>query len=76
MRFRTGLIIGVGVGYYFGTKAGRERYDQIQDGLQGLLDGDLAAKARAAVDLVLERLRGDSSDLEVDLLVYDETLEP
>ena len=28
-RFRFGLIIGFGAGYYFGSKAGRERYNQI-----------------------------------------------
>lgn len=30
MRFRTGIIIGLGVGYYFGAKAGRERYELIE----------------------------------------------
>jgi hypothetical protein len=29
MRFRTGLVIGLGVGYILGARAGRERYDQI-----------------------------------------------
>jgi len=29
MRFRTGVIIGAAVGYYYGAKAGRERYQQI-----------------------------------------------
>jgi hypothetical protein len=31
MRFRTGLAIGLAVGYFYGTKAGRERYHQIDD---------------------------------------------
>ncbi len=30
MRFRTGVLIGLAVGYYFGAKAGRERYDEIE----------------------------------------------
>lgn len=30
MKFRTGLIIGAAVGYYYGTKAGPERYAQIE----------------------------------------------
>jgi hypothetical protein len=30
MKFRTGLVIGFGLGYYFGAKAGRERYIQIE----------------------------------------------
>jgi hypothetical protein len=29
MRFRTGLLIGLAVGYYYGAKAGRERFVQI-----------------------------------------------
>jgi hypothetical protein len=33
MRFRTGLIIGLAVGYYYGTRAGRERYEQIEQWL-------------------------------------------
>ncbi len=27
---RTGLIVGFGLGYYFGAKAGRARYEQIE----------------------------------------------
>jgi hypothetical protein len=33
MRFRTGLIIGMAIGYYLGTRAGRERYEQIEEWL-------------------------------------------
>ena len=29
MAFKSGLIIGLGIGYVLGAKAGRERYDQI-----------------------------------------------
>ena len=29
MKFRTGLIVGLGIGYVLGAKAGRDRYDQI-----------------------------------------------
>jgi len=29
MRFRTGVIAGLGVGYVLGARAGRERYDQL-----------------------------------------------
>ncbi len=29
MRFRTGLITGLGIGYVLGARAGRERYDQL-----------------------------------------------
>jgi hypothetical protein len=30
MKVRTGLLLGLGVGYVIGTKAGRERYEQIR----------------------------------------------
>ena len=29
MKFRTGMLVGFGVGYVLGAKAGRERYEQI-----------------------------------------------
>jgi hypothetical protein len=38
MRFRLGLLAGLGAGYVLGTRAGRERYEQIKR---------LAARARA-----------------------------
>ena len=30
MRFRIGFVVGLGAGYVLGTKAGRERYEQIR----------------------------------------------
>jgi hypothetical protein len=30
MGFKTGLIVGFGVGYVLGTKAGRERYEELR----------------------------------------------
>lgn len=30
MGFKTGLLVGIGVGYVFGTKAGRERYEELK----------------------------------------------
>src|SRR5688572_2686422 len=29
MRFRTGVLVGFGVGYYYGAKAGPDRYHQM-----------------------------------------------
>lgn len=31
MRLRLGLVVGFASGYYLGARAGRERYDQIND---------------------------------------------
>ena len=30
MRFRAGLVVGTAVGYVLGTRAGRQRYEQIK----------------------------------------------
>ena len=46
MKFRTGLIVGLGTGYVLGAKAGRERYEQIAAAwarLRGIEDSDAAA---------------------------------
>ncbi|WP_347346252.1 hypothetical protein [Microbacterium sp.] len=32
MRGKVGIVIGLGVGYVLGSRAGRERYEQIKDG--------------------------------------------
>jgi hypothetical protein len=52
-RFRIGLVIGFGVGYYLGTKAGRERYEQ----LRALVAQTPLSKVQAAYELGLERIR-------------------
>ncbi len=61
MRFRMGLAIGFGVGYYLGAKAGQERYLQMQRWLEKAKDSHAmevaAEKAQALVDLGVERAR-------------------
>jgi hypothetical protein len=48
MRFRTGVLVGAVIGYYFGAKAGRERYEQLRK---------VVEKGGALVALGRERLR-------------------
>ena len=57
MKFRLGLFLGLAVGYYFGAKAGRERYEQMRRFLQHTREGRTLEKAQAAVELGLERIR-------------------
>jgi hypothetical protein len=61
MRFRLGLVIGFAAGYYLGTMAGRERYEQINRTVQRIKGTDAyetaTGKARAVVDLGVERAR-------------------
>src|SRR5687768_13751230 len=72
MRGKLGLAVGFAAGYYFGAKAGRERYIQMQRWASRARESDFvetaADKARAVVDLGVERARdlvergGDEDD--------------
>jgi len=68
MRFKTGLVLGAGVGYYLGAAAGRPRYEQLRRllgraGSSGAVTS-AGGKARAVIDLTLERAR-DAVDARV-----------
>jgi len=47
MGFRTGLILGFAAGYVLGTKAGRERYEQIRRTAEKAWGSDPAEKMRS-----------------------------
>lgn len=79
MRFRLGAFIGFGAGYYYGAKAGRERYVQLNRTIRRIRRSstvDQATdKARAVIDLTMERARdlvesrtggGNGADLPTD----------
>ncbi len=61
MRLRLGLVVGFGAGYYLGAKAGRERYEELNRLVDRVRTSETYAtateKARAAVDLGVERAR-------------------
>ena len=61
MRFRIGVGLGFAAGYYLGTMAGRERYEQINRLLTRARQSDaldtVGEKTRAVVDLGMERAR-------------------
>jgi hypothetical protein len=67
MRFRLGLVIGFGAGYYLGTRAGRERYEQLNRWIDRTRNSEAyetaAEKARAVVDLATERVKDVTDDL-------------
>ena len=66
MKFKTGLVVGFGAGYVLGSKAGRERYDQIQRWFDGFMSNDqvqrLGTKGVAVADIAGQRARGILSD--------------
>ena len=73
MRFRAGLIIGFGIGYYLGAMAGRERYEQINRMLQRARQSDAfetaSQRAREAVEPLKEKARDlTGQDLDPDQL--------
>ncbi|MFZ4585411.1 MAG: hypothetical protein ACOYNI_09315 [Acidimicrobiia bacterium] len=68
MRFRTGVVIGFGVGYYLGAKAGRERYFQLRTQMQKMARAEPVVKAIAAGQVLAERVR---SRPEVDGFLQD-----
>ena len=55
MKFRAGLVIGFGIGYYLGAKAGRERYDQIEDVLDRVRGNPGYHKARRSLEDLYEQ---------------------
>jgi hypothetical protein len=62
-KFRFGAVLGFATGYYFGTKAGRERYEQLNRLMRRArsheaLDHAATAvgRARAVMDLTRERV--------------------
>jgi len=60
VKFRLGLVLGFGTGYYLGTRAGRARYEQIRR----LVARTPFAKVQAAADLSRERFRGGHEPLD------------
>ena len=65
MRFRVGVLIGFGAGYYLGAKAGRERYEQMNRTIRKVKRSDAyesaVEKAKEAADLATEKAKDAAS---------------
>ena len=61
MGFKSGLIVGLGVGYVLGAKAGRERYEQMVTTVSDVADRpqvqDLVAKGKGLMDQANKAIR-------------------
>ena len=57
MKFRTGLIIGLGVGYVLGSRAGRERYDQLKSVVDSIAGNERLKKVAAVAGKSTEGAR-------------------
>ena len=57
MHRRMVFVAGLAVGYYFGARAGRERYEEIRAVLDDIPVGRAVEKARALAELAVVRVQ-------------------
>ena len=57
MKFRTGLALGLGVGFILGARAGRERYDQLTSALNSVRGNEKVRRAHAVADRSTAKVR-------------------
>jgi len=62
MKFRTGLIIGLAVGYILGAKAGTKRYDQIMAAMARVRSNESVKTATEVAERTTRRPRGMAGD--------------
>jgi hypothetical protein len=73
VKFGTGLVIGFAVGYYFGAKAGRERFEQIEGWLDRVRGTDTYRELTSRLEQLYDEGRLDSDDLlDLRTVEFDE----
>ncbi len=76
MKFIIGVAIGAGVGYVLGTAAGRERFDEIVAGMEGVLGEDTMQQVTDFLDQGTAEIRKAANEgLETASEVIDATSE-
>jgi hypothetical protein len=63
MRGRLMFAAGFGIGYLFGTRAGRERFDQIMEKAKQVWQSDTVQEAAGAVQAQAERIYGSGKQM-------------
>lgn len=63
MRFRTGIVVGIGIGYVLGTKAGRERYEQLRNAAEGLWSSEGGRRLREEASRAVAEVREQAADV-------------
>ncbi|GGT39334.1 YtxH domain-containing protein [Nonomuraea spiralis] len=58
MRYRMTFVVGLAVGYVLGSRAGRERYEQIKRAAQRVADSPRVQEAAGVVGAQASRLAG------------------
>ena len=62
MRSKTTFLAGLAAGYVLGTRAGRERYDQMVAAAKRIMDSPTAREAGGAVQAQAAKLYGHGKD--------------
>lgn len=62
MKGKIAFVVGLAIGYVFGTRAGRQRYEQIKAGAQKVWNSPLVRKGRVQVNTYASDLRGTVQD--------------
>ena len=70
MHRRTVFVAGLAVGYYFGARAGRERYEQIRSVLADLQVDRALEKGRALVELAVVRVQEARQERHATVLPF------
>jgi hypothetical protein len=68
MRYKAMFAAGLAIGYVLGTRAGRERYEQIKRTAQRLADSPSVQEAAGLVGAQASRVAGKAKDLAEDKL--------
>ena len=77
MKFKSGLTIGIAIGYVLGARAGRERYEQIKRGAGAARRHPAVAQLGQQATGLTDLLRsGVAGGLEAGSRTLRETVEP
>jgi hypothetical protein len=57
MKFRTGIAIGLGVGFVLGARAGRERYDQLKSAYDAVRTNKTVRRVTSTADRSTAKVR-------------------
>ncbi len=68
MRFRFGVLTGFAGGYYLGAKAGRERYEQLNNAIRRARGSDAVVAATEKIRPVVEEKVAVARDKAQDLV--------
>jgi hypothetical protein len=57
MKFRTGLVVGFGIGFVLGARAGRERYDQLKATFDSVRGNGVVQRVTGTADRSTAKVR-------------------